>query len=66
MTGEAPLIDVASASLGAVMDNRRILELPTKDGNPLMLLTLTPGVTSMVTGGWTWQYATVTGNVAVN
>ena len=50
--GEAPLIESATASLGTVVDNRRISELPLKDGNPIMLSSLSPGVLNLSTGGW--------------
>lgn len=52
VTGESPLIEAASASLGEVVDQRRIAELPLKDGNPIMLSFLAPGVTNLSTGGW--------------
>jgi hypothetical protein len=48
----APLVESSSASLGQVIDNRRILELPLKDGNPIMLSYLAPGVMNLSTGGW--------------
>ncbi|MFB3829433.1 MAG: TonB-dependent receptor domain-containing protein [Bryobacteraceae bacterium] len=41
---ETPLLDTASASLGQVMDQRRIVELPQRGANPLELALLTPGV----------------------
>jgi hypothetical protein len=39
-----PLLDTASASLGQVMDSRRIQELPIAAGNALELTLLTPGM----------------------
>jgi len=53
VVGEAPLVESASASMGQVIDNRRISELPLKDGNPIMLSNLAPGVLNLSTGGWT-------------
>jgi hypothetical protein len=53
VTGETPLVEAASASLGQVVDRRRIVDLPLKDGNPNMLAFLAPGVTNLSTGGWT-------------
>ncbi len=50
--GEAPLIETSNASLGVVIDNRRISELPLKDGNPIMLSSLSPGVLNLSVGGW--------------
>ncbi len=49
---EAPLLETATASMGQVIDNRRIAELPLKDGNPIMLANLAPGVINLSTGGW--------------
>jgi len=53
VVAEAPLIDASTASMGQVVDHRRILELPLKDGNPIMLSNLAPGVLNLSTGGWT-------------
>jgi len=39
-----PPLETASASLGLVMDQRRISELPQRGGNPLELTLLAPGV----------------------
>lgn len=52
VVAEVPLLDTASASLGSVIDRRQIAELPLKDGNPMMLSVLAPGVVSLVSGGW--------------
>ncbi|MBL8230868.1 MAG: TonB-dependent receptor [Bryobacterales bacterium] len=41
---ESPALETASASLGQIMDQRRITELPQRGGNPLELTLLTPGV----------------------
>ncbi len=41
---ETPALETASASLGQIMDQRRITELPQRGGNPLELALLTPGV----------------------
>jgi hypothetical protein len=40
----SPTLETASASLGLVMDQRRISELPQRGGNPLELTLLAPGV----------------------
>lgn len=40
----SPALETASASLGLVMDQRRISELPQRGGNPLELTLLAPGV----------------------
>lgn len=44
VTAESPLLDTTSPSLGQVIDERRITELPTLAGNPFELTLLTPGV----------------------
>jgi hypothetical protein len=44
VTAETPLLDTAGASLGQVIDTRRIRELPVSAGNPLELTLLTPGM----------------------
>ncbi len=43
---ETPLLETASATLGQVMDQRRIRELPLMGGSPVELMLLTPGVIS--------------------
>jgi hypothetical protein len=45
VSGETPLLETASASMGQVMDHRRITELPIMHGNPMGVLDMTPGVT---------------------
>ncbi len=44
-----PLVDARSSSLGHVIDNARIRELPLNGRNPLELTRLTPGVTQLAT-----------------
>ncbi|MCL5743178.1 MAG: carboxypeptidase-like regulatory domain-containing protein, partial [Acidobacteria bacterium] len=44
VTAESPVLDTATSSLGQVMDQRRILELPQRGANPMELTLLTPGV----------------------
>ncbi|MDZ4803025.1 MAG: TonB-dependent receptor [Bryobacteraceae bacterium] len=46
VTGEAPLVDVGSATVGKVIENRRITDLPLNGRNALALVMLTPGVKS--------------------
>lgn len=41
---ESPALETANASLGQVIDQRRITELPQRGANPLELALLTPGV----------------------
>jgi hypothetical protein len=44
VTATTPLLETTSASLGQVVDQRRILELPQRGGNAMELTLLTPGV----------------------
>jgi hypothetical protein len=46
VTGETPLLDTATASIGMIMDERRVRELPVVGGNPFYLSRLTAGVLS--------------------
>jgi hypothetical protein len=46
VTGETPLLEASNASIGLVMDERRVAELPVVGGNPFYLSRLTPGVLS--------------------
>jgi len=44
VTAETPLLELASSSMGQVIDQRRIADLPIAHGNPYLLMTLSPGV----------------------
>jgi hypothetical protein len=44
VTAAAPLLETATASLGQVVDARRVAELPTPHGDPFALIGLAPGV----------------------
>jgi hypothetical protein len=44
VTGETPLLEAESASLGQVVDRRRIADLPLADGNPFSLAQLAAGI----------------------
>jgi Carboxypeptidase regulatory-like domain len=44
VTAEAPLIDASSVSSGRVMENRDVMDLPTFNNSPLMLIKLAPGM----------------------
>ncbi|MBM3766255.1 MAG: carboxypeptidase regulatory-like domain-containing protein [Acidobacteria bacterium] len=46
VTGETPLLEAATASLGVVMDERHVAELPVVGGNPFYLSRLASGVLS--------------------
>ncbi len=41
---ESPLLELASASAGQVIDEKRISLLPLSDGNPFQLARMVPGV----------------------
>lgn len=44
VTGETPLLNTESASIGSVVDGRRVTELPIPHGNPYFLISLAAGV----------------------
>jgi hypothetical protein len=44
VTAETPLLQTANASMGQVVDARRIMELPTPHGDPFALIGLSGGV----------------------
>jgi hypothetical protein len=59
--GNAPLVEVATANFGQVIDRRRVSELPLADGNPFALTRLAPGVSvfgSGFTGAGTQPFST--------
>src|SRR6266540_283067 len=43
VSAEAPLIEAANASLGQVIDQRRVTDLPMLNGNSTVLMLLSPG-----------------------
>jgi len=45
VTGETPLLNNTSASIGQVVDARRVVELPLAHGNPYQLIGLSNGIT---------------------
>ncbi len=44
VTAETPLLESTNASMGQVIDQRRIAELPIAHGNPYLLMQLSAGV----------------------
>ncbi len=44
VTGDTPLLTTTTASMGQVVDGRRVSELPIPHGNPYFLIALTAGV----------------------
>ena len=45
VTSELPLLNTESASLGTVVDSKRVADLPLSYGNPFLLIGLSAGVT---------------------
>jgi len=54
VTDEAPLLEQASASVGLLIDQQRLMNLPMPGSNPLYLMALVPGVVERTapTAGW--------------
>jgi len=48
VTAEAPLLESSSSSVGKVVENREIVNLPLNTRNPYQLVFLTPGVSGTV------------------
>lgn len=48
VTADASLLEASTSSIGKVVDNRRILELPLNTRNVYSLVTLTPGITGSI------------------
>lgn len=67
VTAEAPLLESATAAMGQVIDNRRILDLPLPGASAMYLTQLTPGVisTNPPTHGWLPQAVDAVSNIAV-
>jgi hypothetical protein len=59
VTTETPLLDTAGSSLGQVIDQRRVVELPVVGGNPIEFMFLAPGV--MTDRTWNPMKAPFTG-----
>jgi hypothetical protein len=53
VVASAAQLDTADAAITHTVESRSIMELPLKDGNPLMLADLSPGVMNLATGGMT-------------
>ena len=57
VTADTPLLESATASLGQVIDRRRLADLPVPHGNPYLLITLSPGVAHTQNPGLDQPYA---------
>ncbi|MEK7407589.1 MAG: TonB-dependent receptor [Acidobacteriota bacterium] len=58
VTANAPLLEATTATLGKVVDNRRILELPLNTRNVYDLVRLTPGIAGSISArfdGMNWS-----------
>jgi hypothetical protein len=67
VTAEAPIVESSTASMGQVIDQRRIQDLPVNYNNALMLAQLGPGVTNLSTNNQTQTFTSSTpSNVAIN
>jgi hypothetical protein len=52
----APLLDPANPASGMIVESETIVQLPLRDGNPVMLSILAPGVINLSEGGTTRAY----------
>ncbi len=68
VTGQTPLLESATASLGQTMDNRRLADLPMSGGNANYLMQLAPGVisTNAPMHGWLPQAKDSVSNLATD
>jgi hypothetical protein len=61
VTTQAPVLETTTSSIGKVVDNRRILELPLNTRNVYSLIFLTPGVTGSVGNSYGEQNYAING-----
>jgi hypothetical protein len=67
VTAELPVLESSTASMGQVVDQRRIQDLPVNYNNALMLAQLGPGVTNLSTNNQTQTFTSSTpSNVSIN
>ncbi|HZT28883.1 MAG TPA: carboxypeptidase-like regulatory domain-containing protein [Bryobacteraceae bacterium] len=57
VAGAAPLVDVRQASIGALMESKRMLELPLSGRTPASLLVLIPTVSNVNAGALPTSYS---------
>jgi len=65
VTSEAPIVDTSSTQLGAVINDRAIVQLPLNQRDTYQFLSLQPGVQSQV-GADLYYGGSSTGSVSVN
>jgi hypothetical protein len=61
VTAQAPVLETTSTTLGKVVDNRRILELPLNTRNVYSLIFLTPGVSGSIGNNYNQMNYSVNG-----
>jgi hypothetical protein len=61
ITAETPVLETTSTTLGKVVDNRRILDLPLNTRNVYSLIFLTPGVTGSIGNNYNQMSYSVNG-----
>jgi Carboxypeptidase regulatory-like domain/TonB dependent receptor len=61
VTAETPVLETTSTTLGKVVDNRRILELPLNTRNVYSLIFLTPGVSGSIGNNYNTMSYSVNG-----
>ena len=54
-SADATVLETATSSIGKVVDNRRIMELPLNSRNVYSLIYLTPGVTSGIGNNYNYN-----------
>jgi hypothetical protein len=66
VTGDAPLVDTSNATVGEVIENRRIAELPLNGRNALSLMYLSPDVKAQAGTSGFGDRGTALSNVSIN